>query len=217
MAEEQEKEEAKEGSAVDATAEFERTLSDADEVIGASKVPLLKKKKFWIPAIAVLVLILAGGIYWFLSSNETLQKEELAESGLEEEAPTEEEVSTEEEPPAEEEKLEEIHFKKVNSYQLEPFFIPLGIESSEENQFIRLQVTFILSNRKLNLEIDKNIGVIRRKIYILLKNKNPEDYIRGHIKLKQKLKQEMITVSNNILANGVGTVSDVLFINFILK
>ena len=69
----------------------------------------------------------------------------------------------------------------------------------------------------MNREIDKNIADIRQRIYFLLKNIKSFEFIRNNIKLKNRLKKEIISLVNSLLSTGIGTVSDVLFTEFMVK
>ena len=74
-----------------------------------------------------------------------------------------------------------------------------------------------MSNRKLNKEIDKNVAEIRKQIYEILRNKQSRAYIENKTKIKEMLKREILTASNSLLSSGEGTISDVLFTDFIIK
>ena len=78
-------------------------------------------------------------------------------------------------------------------------------------------MVFVMSNRKLIKEINKNIGEIRRQIYGILKRKKSISYIEDRVKLKEHLRQEITTTSNNLLVSGAGTISDVLFTDFVIR
>lgn len=128
-------------------------------------------------------------------------------------------VEVKEEPvaqPAKEEE-EEVILQKVNAYKLEPFFIPLLKDNEETGEFVSIATTLLLSNNKLDREIDKNLSIMRKNIYYILRRKQPEDFKGDQKKLEERLKKEIMTAVNTLLLSGTGTVTDVYFTQFIVK
>ena len=75
----------------------------------------------------------------------------------------------------------------------------------------------LLSNNKLDREISKNLSILRKNIYYILKKKSLEDFKGDKKKLEERLKKEILTTANTLLLSGTGTVTDVLFVQFVLK
>lgn len=150
----------------------------------------------------VLLLALIGGgvaLYFVLTKKEPVEVKE----------------TTVAQPAKEEE--EEIVLQKVNAYKLEPFFIPLLKNNEETGEFVSIAPTLLLSNNKLDREIDKNLSIMRKNIYYLLRRKQPEDFKGDQRKLEERLKKEIMTTANTLLLSGTGTVTDVFFTQFIVK
>ena len=191
--------------------EIQRILSEAEELkdaegdtTGNLKIKL-KDKKVLIGAV-ILLLLIGCGIYWFLLSELKPSKEEPVES------------VQDQDPPIKKGEVEEVpRFKRISVYPLKSFFIPLELENSELGQFVSIKITFVLSNSKLDKEVKKNIGEIRKQIYEILKGKKSIIYIENRVEIKEQLKQEITSASNNLLASGTGVISEVLFTDFIIK
>ena len=216
MAEEETKEEA----TVDKITELERLLNDEEEVV-SSKGSLvdtlkekLKSKKILISLAIFLLLSFLGGGYLLLKNDTVIPEEKSSELDKEKIEKTE----IEDDASINKKEVEEINrFKQVIVYPLESFFIPLEFKNQNFSQFVSLKLTFVMSNRKLNKEIDKNVAEIRKQIYEILRNKQSRAYIENKTKIKEMLKREILTASNSLLSSGEGTISDVLFTDFIIK
>ncbi len=98
-----------------------------------------------------------------------------------------------------------------------PFFLPLKINQKETGSFIAVTPNFILSNSTLNKEIEKSLPSIRKEIYNVLSRKNPRDYLVEKGKIKERIKKEILTTVNPLLLAGTGTVTDVVFTQFVVK
>lgn len=150
---------------------------------------------------AVLLLALIGGgvaLYVTLTKTEPVPEEAVVAQ------------------PAKEEE-EEIVLQKVNAYKLEPFFIPLLKDDQETGEFVSIASTLLLSNNKLDREIEKNLSIIRKNIYYILRRKHPDDFKGDQRKIEERLKKEIMVAVNTLLLSGTGTVTDVFFTQFIVK
>tara|TARA_B100000686_G_C16752780_1_gene953585 strand:- start:1447 stop:2094 length:648 start_codon:yes stop_codon:yes gene_type:complete len=198
--------------------ELEKILGGSDEEEGSGGGVIskfrskLKNKIVLISLIVLFIILAAGAIYWFL--NKDIEVNKNIESTKES---TTDPVLDDETIKKEKTKEKSVKMKKANIYQLESFFIPINLENSELGSFVSLELSFVLSNRKLNIEIDKNIGEIREQIYEILKTKKPIVYVKNRVELKKLLKKEIVSSSNKLLASGSGTISDLLFTKFIIK
>ena len=151
--------------------------------------------------------LIAGGLYWYLSSNSDIPNEKIEKPSTKGDGPSKDN-----------EKIKEKNqIEKINVFPLEPFFIPLELDNPATGQFVSIKLSFVISNRKMNREINKNIGEIRGQIYHILRGKKAITYIEDMENLKKGLKQEIATISNNLLVSGAGTISEVLFTDFVIR
>ena len=219
MAEDQEATDKEQDLATDEAAELERLLDDAgggDEAAGGLKAKFKKilsnKKLLMIYGGGFLVLILAIGVgaYFFLGEKEAdvVPLEEQADVVPLEEQAVDEEIIEEE---------EEVIIKKVNIYELEPFFLPIREDGKETGRFISISANLLLSNRVLNREIDKVLPLIRKNIYTILRRKRPSDFTLKRSRTEERIKKEILTASNFLLLAGTGTITDVFFTRFMVK
>jgi flagellar basal body-associated protein FliL len=208
MAEEEGKPEDEEGEVVDEAVELQKILGEAEQAEAASKdtvknlISNLKKYKLYV-IIGVVVLFL-GIIASFFFSETEITEEEQDEIAIPE--------VTDDEVPEEGPKI-------LNAviYKLEPFLLPIKTVRDDQDRFVSIKIFFVLSNRKLDKVLDKNIQTIRENIYSLLKRKKPKEYLRYKLRIKERLKREIVTVSNGLLASGSGTIQNVLFTEFVVK
>ena len=149
----------------------------------------------------VLILAIGAGAYFFLGGKE-------AEVVPLEEQAAEEEVV---------EEAEEVKISKVNIYKLEPFFLPIRDEGKETGRFISISANLLLSNRVLNLEIDKILPLVRKNIYNILRRKRPSDFTLKRSRTEERIKKEILVASNALLLSGTGTITDVFFTRFMVK
>ena len=215
MAEDQEATDKEQDLTTDEAAELGRLLDDAgggDEAAGGLKAKFKKilsnKKLLMIYGGGFLVLILAIGVgaYFFLGEKEA-DVVPLDVVPLEEQA-VEEEIIEEE---------EEVIIEKVNIYELEPFFLPIREDGKETGRFISISANLLLSNRVLNMEIDKVLPLVRKDIYTILRRKRPSDFTLKRSRTEEKIKKEILTASNALLLGGTGTITDVFFSRFMVK
>jgi flagellar basal body-associated protein FliL len=228
MAEDQEATDKEQDLTTGEATELERLLDDAgggDEAAGGLKAKFKKilsnKKLLMIYGGGFLVLILAIGVgaYFFLGEKEAdvVPLEEQADVvPLEEQADV---VPLEEQAVDEEiiEEEEEVIIKKVNIYELEPFFLPIREDGKETGRFISISANLLLSNRVLNREIDKVLPLIRKNIYTILRRKRPSDFTLKRSRAEERIKKEILIASNTQLLAGTGTITDVFFTRFVVK
>ena len=187
-----------------------------DEAAGGLKAKFKKilsnKKLLMIYGGGFLVLILAIGVgaYFFLGEKEAdvVPLEEQADVVPLEEQAVDEEIIEEE---------EEVIIKKVNIYELEPFFLPIREDGKETGRFISISANLLLSNRVLNREIDKVLPLIRKNIYTILRRKRPSDFTLKRSRAEERIKKEILIASNTQLLAGTGTITDVFFTRFVVK
>ena len=193
----------------DETAELEALLEttgeDAEAAAPGSKGKLqqiLSNKKLLMlfgGGALVLLIAIGAGIYFTIWG-------------------TEEEVVPVEEEQAEEEIKEETSVvEKVNIYKLEPFFLPVREDDKETGKFISLSANLLMSNSKLNKDLDKVLPLIRKNIYGILRRKRLTDFTLQRANTEERIKREILTASNALLLSGTGTVTDVFFSNFMVK
>ena len=164
---------------------------------------LSNKKLLMIYGGGFLVLILAIGVgaYFFLGEKE-------ADVVPLEEQAVEEEIIEEE---------EEVIIKKVNIYELEPFFLPIREDGKETGRFISISANLLLSNRVLYKEIDRVLPLVRKDIYNILRRKRPSDFTLKRSRTEERIKQVIRTACNALLSGGTGTIKDVFFTRFVVK
>ena len=213
MAEDQETTDNAEDLTADEKAELESRLDDTgggEKAAGGLKglkakfqKILSNKKLLMIYGGGLLVLIIAIGVgaYFFLGEKEG------DVVPLEEQA-VEEEIIEEE---------EEVKIKKVNIYNLEPFFLPIRDDGKETGRFISIAANLLLSNRVLKHEIDKVLPLVRKNIYNILRRKRPSDFTLERFQTEERIKKEIMTASNALLLGGTGTITDVFFTRFMVK
>ena len=219
MAEDQEATDKEQDLTTGEAPELERLLDDAgggDEAAGGLKAKFKKilsnKKLLMIYGGGFLVLILAIGVgaYFFLGEKEAdvVPLEEQADVVPLEEQAVDEEIIEEE---------EEVIIKKVNIYELEPFFLPIREDGKETGRFISISANLLLSNRVLNREIDKVLPLVRENIYTILRRKRPSDFNLKRSRTEERIKKEILIASNTLLLAGTGTITDVFFTRFVVK
>ena len=219
MAEDQEATDKEQDLTTGEATELERLLDDAgggDEAAGGLKAKFKKilsnKKLLMIYGGGFLVLILAIGVgaYFFLGEKEAdvVPLEKQADVVPLEEQAVDEEIIEEE---------EEVIIKKVNIYELEPFFLPIREDAKEAGRFISISANLLLSNRVLGKEIDKVLPLVRKTIYNILRRKRPSDFTLKRSRTEERIKKEILTASNGLLLTGTGTITDVFFTRFMVK
>jgi len=175
-------------------------------------------QKYKLHLIIGITLLLLAVVAWFFLLKPEISKKSKGEAPKElgQEAPKELDQEPLKEP--EPEALKDFP-KTLNAivYRLEPFLLPIKTVGEEQDRFVNIKLFFVLSNRKLDGDLGKNIQTIRQNIYTLLKRKKPGEYFKYKTRVKEQLKREIITVSNAFLPSGSGSILDVLFTEFVIK
>ena len=109
-----------------------------------------------------------------------------------------------------------LQVKKPNIYLLEPFFIPILHKNKETGKFLHVTAHLVLSNHRLHRDIDKVRPLIRQSVYALLSRKKCKDLDKGGVKIEEKIKREILAVSNSFLLSGTGTITNIVFTEFII-
>ena len=109
-----------------------------------------------------------------------------------------------------------LQVKKPNIYLLEPFFIPILHKNKETGKFLHVTAHLVLSNHRLHRDIDKVRPLIRQSVYALLSRKKSKDLDKGGVKIEEKIKREILAVSNSFLLSGTGTITNIVFTEFII-
>ena len=149
----------------------------------------------------LLFIAIGAGVYSMMLSAELEEVVPVVEEKAEEEIKEEETIVVE----------------KVNIYKLEPFFLPLRDKGKETGRFISLSANLILSNIILNKDLDKVLPLIRKNIYSILERKRSSDFTLKRANTEERIKREILTATNALLLSGTGTVTDVLFLSFMIK
>jgi flagellar basal body-associated protein FliL len=110
-----------------------------------------------------------------------------------------------------------FQIQKPNIYPLEPFFVPLLRKNKETGKFLHVTAHLVLSNRRLRKDIDKVRPLIRQSVYTVISRKKFKDFEKGAVKIEEKIKREILTASNSFLLSGTGTVTNIIFTEFIVN
>lgn len=204
--------------AAEESAELQRMLGESEEEEARAEAGLpgktfflLKglvsgdKKSIIIVAALVFLILAGGGLAYFLLGGPKPQKETVKQV---------EKAATQ---PLEKPEKGGAPVLTTDIYVLEPFFLPVNMGPQQAVRFVNLKINFLLSNRVMKKNIEKNIGPIRQKIYSILKRKTVKDYTENKIRLERQLKEKIPRLANNFLASGTGIVEDVFFTQFIIK
>jgi len=110
-----------------------------------------------------------------------------------------------------------FQIQKPNIYSLEPFFVPLLKKNKETGKFLHVTAHLVLSNRRLRKDIDKVRPLIRQSVYTVISRKKFKDFEKGAVNIEEKIKREILTSSNSFLLSGTGTVTNIIFTEFIVS
>ena len=75
----------------------------------------------------------------------------------------------------------------------------------------------VLSNRRLRKDIDKVRPLIRQSVYTVISRRKFKDFEKGGVKIEEKIKREILTASNSFLLSGTGTVTNIIFTEFMVQ
>ena len=107
--------------------------------------------------------------------------------------------------------------QKPNIYLLEPFFVPILSKNKETGKFLHVTAHLVLSNRRLHKDIDKVRPLIRQSVYTAMSRRKAKDFEKGSVKTEERIKREVLTASNSFLLSGTGTVTNIIFTEFIVS
>lgn len=110
-----------------------------------------------------------------------------------------------------------IQIQKPNIYPLKPFFVPVFSKSKKKERFLHVTAHLVLSNRRLHTDIDKVQSLIRQTVYGALRRKRLKDFDNGGVKIEERIKREILTASNSFLLSGTGTITNIIFTEFIIS
>ncbi len=110
-----------------------------------------------------------------------------------------------------------IQIQKPNIYPLEPFFIPILSKNKETGKFLHVTAHLVLSNRRLHKDIDKVRPLIRQSVYTVISRRKSKDFEKEGVKMEEKIKREILTSSNSFLLSGTGTITNIIFTEFIVS
>jgi flagellar basal body-associated protein FliL len=110
-----------------------------------------------------------------------------------------------------------FQIQKPNIYPLEPFFVPILRKNKETGKFLHVTAHLVLSNRRLRKDIDKVRPLIRQSVYTVISRKKLKDFEKAGVKIEEKIKREILTTSNSFLLSGTGTITNIIFTEFIVS
>lgn len=187
--------------------EIERLLKgqedwEEDEVLPAHPLKrLLKQRRFWVLSAVILVVWGTGLVLLSLMDRNSKVSQ----------------VSPVELAPVQDLIPEGLQIQKPNIYPLQPFFVPILSKNKDVGKFLHVTPHLVLSNRRLRTDIDKVRPLIRQSVYNVISRKRLKDFDKAGIKIEEKIKREILTTSNSFLLSGTGTVTNVIFTEFIVS
>lgn len=113
--------------------------------------------------------------------------------------------------------LSALQIQKPNIYPLDPFFIPIPSKNKKVERFLHVTVHLVLSNRRLRADIDKVQPLISQSVYASIRRKKLKDFDIGAVKVEERIKREILTASNSFLLSGTGTITNIIFTEFIVS
>jgi len=136
---------------------------------------------------------------------------------LMEKNPEESSVSPMKQSPAQGAVFSSLQIQKPNIYQLDPFFVPISSKNKKSERFLHLTAHLVLSNRRLHKDIDKVQPLIRQSVYAAISRKKLKDFDKGGVKIEERIKREILTASNSFLLSGTGTITNIIFTEFVIS
>jgi len=136
---------------------------------------------------------------------------------LMEESPQVSSVPTVTQAPVQESIPSIVQIQKPNIYPLEPFFVPILKKNKETGKFLHVTAHLVLSNRRLRKDIDKVEPLIRQGVYAVISRKKSKDFEKSGVKIEEKIKREILTSSNSFLLSGTGTITNIIFTEFMVS
>ena len=187
--------------------EIERLLREEEERAEEKKSRIHPLKKFINRKLFLglsVAFLLIWGVSWGILS-------------LIERSPDVSQVSLMSQTPAQDSTLSTLQIQKPNVYPLDPFFVPIVSKDKKVERFLHVTVHLVLSNRRLRTDIDKVQPLIRQSVYAAISRKNLKDFDNGRVKVEERIKREILTASNSFLLSGTGTITNVIFTEFIVS
>ena len=187
--------------------EIERLLKEEEER-GADKTfrahPLKKflNRKMFL-GLAVAVLLIWGASWGILNLMKSSPEELQVSQAMQ--ASTQDLVSS------------ALQIQKANVYPLDPFFVPILSKNKETGKFLHVTAHLVLSNRRLHKDIDKVEPLIRQSVYTAISRKKIKDFEKAGVKIEERIKREILTASNSFLLSGTGTITNIIFTEFIVS
>lgn len=187
--------------------EIERLLKEEEER-GAGKTfrahPLKKflNRKFFL-GLAVAVLLIWGASWGILSLMKSSPEGSQVSPAMQ--TSTQDLVSS------------ALQIQKPNIYPLDPFFVPILNQKKETGKFLHVTAHLVLSNRRLHKDIDKVEPLIRQSVYAAISRKRIKDFEKGGVRIEERIKREILTASNSFLLSGTGTITNIIFTEFIVN
>ena len=126
-------------------------------------------------------------------------------------------VSTMESTPVRDVVPSTFQVQKPNIYALQPFFVFILSKNKETGKFLHVTAHLVLSNRRLHKDIDKVRPLIRQSVYAAINRKKFKEIEKGGVKIEERIKREILTTSNSFLLSGTGTITNVIFTEFIVS
>ena len=187
--------------------EIERLLKEEEErakerTLQAHPLKKLLKQKLILGLAAAFLLI--WGVSWGILS-------------LMENSPGVSEISPENQGTSQKSISPSLQIQKPNIYPLDPFFVPILSNNKKTERFLLVTAHLVLSNRRLRTDIDKVEPLIRQSVYASISRKKLQDFDNGGVKTEEKIKREILTTSNSFLLSGTGTITNIIFTEFIIS
>ena len=107
--------------------------------------------------------------------------------------------------------------QKPNIYPLDSFFVPIPSTNKKTKRFLHVTAHLVLSNRRLHKDIDKVQPLIRQSVYAAISRKKLKDFDKGGVEIEEKIKREILTASNSFLLSGTGTITNIIFTEFVIS
>lgn len=187
--------------------EIERLLKEEEEKAEEKISPVHPLKKFlnqklFLGLTAAILLVWGAG--WGILR-------------LIENSPKDTPVTMEKQEPTQDLIASTLQIHQQDIYPLEPFFVPILSKNKETGRFLHVTAHLVLSNRGLRKDIDKVRPLIRQSVYTSVSRKKIKDFEKRGVEIQEKIKLEILTASNTFLLSGTGTITDIIFTEFIVS
>ena len=187
--------------------EIERLLKEEEERSEEKKAQIHPLKRFlkqkYILGFAAAFLLIWAASWGVLSFME--KSPEISQVSMSEQIPSQGIITR------------SAQVQKPNIYPLEPFFVPIFSKDKKTERFLHVTAHLVLSNRRLHKDIDKAQPLIRQSVYAAISRKKLKDFDKGGVKIEERIKREILTTSNSFLLSGTGTITNIIFTEFIIS